>query len=217
MQVWWGLLPHPIRDGVHDRQHQECEDGCDDEAARDGDCHRPPEEAAHEGEHAEDGGGCGEHDGAEAQDCRVDDGVEGLFARVLMLFDLVDEDDGVADDHAEEGEDAEVGDEAERGVGEEHCERDADESERGGEEGERHLTHCADLQHEEGHDDEDHGGHGLHEVAHRLRRVLKRACGGDARPCGQGGAQLLRRAVDALRCVVALAAHDIALHHDGGQ
>ena len=209
------LFFHPIRDGIHDGQDEQGEDGRDDETACDGDRHRPPEDAAHEGEHAEDGGGCGEHDGAEAQDCGVDDGVHGLFARLLVLFDLVDEDDGVADDHAEEGEHAEVGDEAHGRVREEHGERDADKPHRGGEEGERHLAHGSDLQHEEGHDDEDHGGHGLHEVAHRLGGVLKRAGGGDACAGGKVCAQLLCRCVDPLRRVVALAGRGVALHDDG--
>ena len=58
----------PIRRGVHDGEDEECQDGGDDEAARNGDGHRPPEDAVHEREHAEDGGSGGEHDGAEAQD-----------------------------------------------------------------------------------------------------------------------------------------------------
>ena len=57
---------HPICDGVHDGQDEQCEDGCDDEAARDSDRHRSPEDASYEWEHAEDGGGGGEHDGTEA-------------------------------------------------------------------------------------------------------------------------------------------------------
>ena len=39
----------PIRRGVHDGEDEEGQDGGDDEAACDGDGHRPPEDAAHEG------------------------------------------------------------------------------------------------------------------------------------------------------------------------
>ena len=141
-------LLDPIRRGVHDGEDEECQDSGDDEAARNGDGHRPPEDVEHERQHAEDGRSCREHDGAQAQDGGVDDGVPWPLARRLMFLDLVNEDDGVADDHAEEGEYAEVGDEAHRGVREEHGNDDTDEAERRGEEGECHLAHAADLEHE---------------------------------------------------------------------
>ena len=131
-----------------------------------------------------------------------------------MFFDLVDEDDGVADNHAEEGEHAEVGDEAERGVGDEHGKRNADEPHRCGEEGERHLAHAAELEHEQGHDDKDHGGQRLHEVVHGVGGVRERARCLDGCAGGEAAAQLLGRFVNAQRGIVALALSDLRLYHD---
>ena len=133
-----------------------------------------------------------------------------------MLFDLIDEDDGVADDHAKEREDAEIRDESNGGVREQHREHDADEPERRGEDGQGHLAHAADLDHEECHDDENHSGHGLHEVTHRVRGVRERACRLDGRPYGEPVAQLLGRGENAARGVVAFALRDLRLHEDGG-
>ena len=56
----------PIRRGVHDGKDEEGQDGGDDESARNGDGHRPPEDVEHERQHAENGSGCREHDGAQA-------------------------------------------------------------------------------------------------------------------------------------------------------
>ena len=208
-------LLDPIRRGVHDGEDEEGQDGGDDEAARNGDGHRPPEDVEHERQHAEDGSSCREHDGAQAQDGGVDDGVPWPLARRLMFLDLVDEDDGVADDHAEEGEYAEVGDEAHRGVREEHGNDDANEAERRGEEGECHLAHAADLEHEQGHDDEDHGRDGFYEVVHgvvSIRECTRRDDGGTG---GEVLAQFRCRIVDTQGDVVALALCDVRLDHDG--
>ena len=53
---------------VHRRQDQQGQDGGDEEATGNGDGQGAPEDAAHEGNHAQNGRSGREHDGPEAHD-----------------------------------------------------------------------------------------------------------------------------------------------------
>ena len=64
-------------------------------------------------------------------------------------LDLIDQDDGVARDHADQRENAENRHEAERPVGDEERENDADQSERHGRHDQRHAPETVQLRHQE--------------------------------------------------------------------
>ena len=81
-----------------------------------------------------------------------------------VLLDLVQEDDGVADDHAAQGEDAQIGDETQGFAEEQHAEGNADEPHRCRNQGQDHQGRAAQLEHEQGHNDDDHDRHGHHQV-----------------------------------------------------
>ena len=75
--------------GVHDGEDQQRQHGCAEQASGDGNGHWTPEGAGDKRRHAENGGGCGQHDGTEAQDRGIDDGIPGRLPLGDMLFNLI--------------------------------------------------------------------------------------------------------------------------------
>ena len=87
-----------------------------------------------------------------------------VFAGSHMLLNLVQEDDGVADDHAAQGQDAQVGDEAQGFPEEEHPPGNTDKSHGRRNQGQEHERRTAQLEHEQCHDNDDHDRYRNQEV-----------------------------------------------------
>ncbi|MCY1352127.1 hypothetical protein D9M69_384120 [compost metagenome] len=118
------------------------------------------------------------------------DGLAWRPARADIDVHFLDEDDGVADDHANQGDDAELRHEAHGRSGRQHGQDHSDQAERCHRQGEEHPRETAQLQHQQ---------HAHHEGGHRqyggqrgapLRGFLDGAAGFDLVALGQAGGKL---------------------------
>ena len=109
-----------------------------------------------------------------------------------VAVDLIDQDDGVAHDHAGKRDQAEQRHEAERPVGDEQRASRADQAERRGHEHQREPREALQLDHQQRqHRDRHHGEH-RDQRGVRLGALLDRAAGLDAIAVGQRGLDRLQ-------------------------
>ena len=102
----------------------------DEQAAHDGEGHQSPEDRWRDWDQTQHGRDRRQHDGPEAGERRLDHRGPDVASLRALGLDLIDQDDGVARDHADQREDAQNRHEPERPVGEQERENDADQSER---------------------------------------------------------------------------------------
>ena len=94
-------------------------------------------------------------------------------------LDLADQDDGVLGDHADQREDAQDGDEAERPAGQQQRGDDADQAQRRHAQDDEQALEALQLDHQHGeHDEQHHRHHGDHRGL-RFGALLDRAADGD--------------------------------------
>ena len=142
------VLPHPEPQRVERRHHQERQDRRHEKAAHDGDRHRSPEDAPRERDHAENRGQRGQHHRPRAANRGINDGAVTGVSRRDVALDLIDQDDGVAHDHAGECDQPKQRHETERPVGSEQRTGGADQSERGGREDQGKAREALQLDHQ---------------------------------------------------------------------
>ncbi len=212
--------PHAEPCGVHRRQRQQREHRRDDEPAHDGDGHRPPEDTARQGDHRQHGGSGGEHDRAQPAHGGFHDGIPCRHAPRAVALDLVDQDDGVALDHAHERDHAQQRHEAERPAEQQQRARHPCDAERTSEEHQQGAAEAVQLEHEQREGDEQHDGHARRDGGGALGAFLHGA--GDLDPVagvsrGMPSAfQLAQAGQQRLGDGGALQAFDhVALHGDG--
>src|SRR6516165_3710976 len=116
---WIGGLvaAHSEPQRIQRRYHEQRQRGGNEQAAHDGDGHGTPEDAAGERDHSQDGGEGGENHWTRTPHGRVDDRAMAAVAGRDIAVDLIDQDHGVAHDHAGERNQPEQGHEAERPIG----------------------------------------------------------------------------------------------------
>mmetsp|Transcript_42319 Transcript_42319/g.99329 ORF Transcript_42319/g.99329 Transcript_42319/m.99329 type:complete len:737 (-) Transcript_42319:1283-3493(-) len=165
---------HAEPGGVHGRQCQQRQNGCNDEAAHDGHGHRAPENAARQRNHRQHCRGSGQHDGAEAPHRRLDDGRPVRHAARAVLLDLVDQDHRVANDHAVERNDAQHGNETKRPAQHQQRHRHTGDPEEARDEGQQRAREALQLQHQQREGDEQHHGHTRKDRALTLAALLHR-------------------------------------------
>src|SRR3954454_24421413 len=86
LQSCFVLLTDAVDGDVESREEDQGQHGRDGEPADDGIGHRPPEHVVHDRDHAEDRGGCCQHDWPKLMSCRVNHSFPGLDTlRPLVL------------------------------------------------------------------------------------------------------------------------------------
>ena len=138
-----------------------------------------------------------------------------VFAGSHMFLYLVQENNGVADDHAAQGQDAQIGDEAQGFPEEEHPPGDADESHRRRNQGQEHERRTAQLEHEQGHDDDDHDRYRYQEVLQGLLAVFQGPVDFDGIAKGHAFPDIGNGIVGFLRRIVGRTGLDAAVDGDG--
>ena len=101
----------------------------------------------------------------------VDRGLPHILALRPLGFDLADQDHGILGDHAEQRQNAENGDEAERPAGREQRRDHADQTERRDAEHEEQALEALQLEHQHGDHDEQHQRHDGDDGGLRFRRL----------------------------------------------
>ena len=87
-----------------------------------------------------------------------------VFSGCHVLLDLIEEDDGVTDDHPAQRQDSQIGHESQRLAKEKHPQGYANESHRRRDQCQYHQRRAAELEHEQGHDDDNHDRHGNEQI-----------------------------------------------------
>ena len=129
---------------------------------------------------------------------RVDHRLPGIDAARPLVLDLIDEDHGVADDHACECDDPEDGDEAHRRARGEERDGDPDETERRHADHHGHLAEAAELHDEYGKHQRDHQRKLGQQSGVALPALFDRAAGLDQRARRHRLVQFLDRARELL-------------------
>ncbi len=120
-----------VEDGdIERRQEDQRQQRRHHQPAHDGEGHRPPEHRGRDRDQAEHGRDRGQHHRPQARGRGGDHRIPDVLALGAVGLDLDDQDDGVLRDHAEQRQDAEDGDEAERPVEHQQRQHDADDAER---------------------------------------------------------------------------------------
>ena len=132
-----------------------------------------------------------------------------------MLLNLVQEDDGVADDHAAQGQDAQVGDEAQGFPKEEHPPGDADKSHGRRNQGQEHERRTAQLEHEQCHDNDDHDRYRHQEVFQGLLAVFQGPVDFDGVAKGHAFPDIGNGVIGFLRRIVGRTGLDAAVDGNG--
>ena len=100
-----------------------------------------------------------QHDRAETGAAGIDGGVPDILSLRTLRLDLADQDHGILGDHAEQRQDAENGNEAQRPAGQQERRDDADQAERRYAEDQEQPLEALQLDHEDGEHDEQHDRH----------------------------------------------------------
>ena len=112
---------------------------------------------------------------------------------------MIDQDHGIAQDHAHEGDDAQLGDEAERNLKGEQRQIDADQAQRRGQQDHQGAAETLQLQHQQGHDGDEHERHYGDDGLLTFRRLLDGTADFDAIAGRQGGTNGRQLGIDAGR------------------
>src|SRR5260221_9751147 len=196
LRLRWLLYTEPCR--VKCRHEQQLEYGRGNQPAHDGDGHRSPEIAARQRNHRQHGGKRGQHDRPEAPHGGVDDRIPLRVPRLDVLLDLVHQNHRVAHDHAEQRDDTQVGDKAERHVPGQQDECHADQPERGSQQHHDGLLETLELDHQQSKHRNQHQRHYRDDRILALGTFLDGAGHFDAVVLGQLGAQGVELRLDLL-------------------
>ncbi len=180
-----------IEEGVDHGHHQEGEDGGGDEAADDGAGHGGPHlralpEGQGQGEHAEDHGEGGHHDGPQPGAARRDEGLAAVHAPALQDLGEVHEEDGVLGHEAHEHDEADEGHDVDRVPREEEHPRHAHDGEGQGEHDGERVDEGLELGRQDEVDEDDGQEEGFEHVPEGLLHGLRVAGHDDAVARGHG-------------------------------
>jgi hypothetical protein len=168
---------HPKPGHVESGQEHEREQRRDHEAADHRVGHRPPEDGRRDRDHPEDRGGGSEQDRAQPMLRRHDHRVPWVASVADFGLDLVDQNDRVANDHADQRNDAEYGDETHGCARYQQRRSNADDGERSSGDHEEEPLKTLQLQHEDRDHEEQHERENREHTALRLRALLDSAAG----------------------------------------
>ena len=138
-----------------------------------------------------------------------------VFTGSHMLLNLVQEDNGVTDDHTAQSQDAQIGDEAQGFPKEKHPPGDADEPHRRRNQSQEHERGTAELEHEQCHDNDDHDRYRYQQVLQRLLAVFQSPVDFDSVAKGHVFPDIGDRIVGFLRRIVSCTGFDATVNGDG--
>lgn len=154
LRLCWSLDAKP--GDVEAGKEQQRQDRTHDDTAHHRIGHRTPEDLMRDGNEREAGGRCRQQDGTHAMFSGFNDGVPGLHSLVSQRLNLNNEDHRVANQNANEREDAENCDEAKRCTRWQQCSDHSNHSQRCDRDNENESLETLQLDHQDGRDAEQH-------------------------------------------------------------